>query len=98
MLNFSESESFSLTCLDALVYGTPLIASDCGGPAELFEHNHSGILVPNKDVPAMTRAILDLAANENKRRRFSQEGKKFVQEKFKALNTYCKLKALYQSV
>ena len=36
VLNFSEAESFSLTCLDALYYGVPLIATDCGGPAELF--------------------------------------------------------------
>ncbi|RZK45184.1 MAG: glycosyltransferase, partial [Hymenobacter sp.] len=50
VLNFSESESFSLTCLDALYYGTALIASDCGGPAELFEHDRSGLLVPNRDV------------------------------------------------
>ena len=57
VLNFSEAESFSLTCLDALYYGVPLIATDCGGPAELFENGRSGLLVPNRNVPAMAEAI-----------------------------------------
>lgn len=98
VLNFSESESFSLTCLDALVYGTPLIASDCGGPAELFENNQSGILVPNKEVAVMTRAMLDLSADAAKRRRFAEAGKDYVKEKFQPLHTYLKLKNLYRAV
>lgn len=60
VLNFSEAESFSLTCLDALYYGVPLIATDCGGPAELFEHGRSGWLVPNRDVEAMAGAMVEI--------------------------------------
>ena len=63
VINFSEAESFSLTCLDALYYGVPLIATDCGGPAELFESGQSGFLVPNRDVQAMANAINQLVAN-----------------------------------
>ncbi len=94
-LNFSESESFSLTCLDALYYGTPLIATDCGGPAELFEHNQSGILVPNKDIEAMSLAILELAASFEKRMLFSQKGKEFVKAKFNSANSFQKLNKVY---
>ena len=66
MLNFSESESFSMTCLESLYYGTPLIATDSGGPAELFKHGESGHLVPNRDVQAMAKAwpFLHTAGNE----------------------------------
>ena len=96
VLNFSESESFSLTCLDALYYGTPLIASDCGGPAELFEHGSSGLLVPNRDVPAMTAAINQLANDANLRTRFVEAGRAFVRQKFAPANTYDALGQLYQ--
>ncbi len=98
LLNFSESESFSLTCLDALFYGTPLIASDCGGPAELFEHGRSGLLVPNRDVPAMTAAIVRLAADPALRQQFAAAGRQYVRHKFRPEATIGQLAATYQAV
>ncbi len=98
LLNFSESESFSLTCLDALFYGTPLIASDCGGPAELFENEQSGLLVPNRDVPAMAAAISRLAASAALRARFATAGRAFVRRKFAPATTYEALGRLYRQV
>lgn len=96
VLNFSEAESFSLTCLDALYYGVPLIATDCGGPAELFEHGKSGLLVPNRDVPAMAAAIGTLAANEGLRQQFSGASRTFVRQKFAPAHTYELLAGCYQ--
>ncbi|MGI4873443.1 MAG: glycosyltransferase family 4 protein [Janthinobacterium lividum] len=98
VLNFSESESFSLTCLDALFYGTPLIASDCGGPAELFESGRSGLLVPNRDVPAMTAAIIQLAADATLRAGFVEAGRQYVRQKFAPAYTYLALRNLYTEV
>lgn len=98
LLNFSETESFSLTCLDALFYGTALIASDCGGPRELFESGRSGLLVPNKDRPAMTAAIVQLAADTEMRARFAAAGRAYVRQKFSADHTYRKLKDVYLSL
>ena len=98
ILNFSESESFSLTCLDALFYGIPLIASDCGGPAELFEHEKSGLLVPNRDVPAMAVAIGRLAADKTLREQFAQAGRAYVRHKFRPAATFERLEAIYLAV
>ena len=98
LLNFSESESFSLTCLDALYFGTPLIATDCGGPAELFENGASGLLVPNRDVAAMAAAIEDLAADAAKRARFAAAGRHFVRQKFRAGATYGQLAEIYRTL
>jgi glycosyltransferase involved in cell wall biosynthesis len=98
MLNFSESESFSLTCLDALFYGTPLIASDCGGPAELFEHGRSGLLVPNRDVAVMASSISRLASDKALQAGFAEAGRQFVRTKFAAVHTYSMLGQLYQQV
>ncbi|WP_152560035.1 glycosyltransferase family 4 protein [Hymenobacter sp. IS2118] len=96
VLNFSEAESFSLTCLDALYYGVPLIATDCGGPAELFENGKSGLLVPNRDVPAMTAAMLQLAGDATLRQQFSMASRVFVREKFAPAHTYQKLASCYR--
>lgn len=95
LLNFSETEALSLTCLDALFYGTALVTSDCGGPRELFEHEHSGLLVPNRNVPAMTAAIVELAADPAKRARFAEAGRAYVRRKFSPDATYRKLREVY---
>ena len=98
ILNFSEAESFSLTCLDALYYGVPLIASDCGGPAELFEAGKSGMLVPNRDVLAMADAMVELAGNVTMRRQFSAASRLFVRQKFAPASTYLRLANCYHYV
>jgi glycosyltransferase involved in cell wall biosynthesis len=98
VLNFSEAESFSLTCLDALYYGIPLIASNCGGPSELFETGQSGLLVPNRDVQAMAAAINELAGNKPMRKRFSAASRIFVRQKFAPANTYLLLADYYNII
>ena len=95
VINFSEAESFSLTCLDALYYGVPLIATDCGGPAELFESGQSGFLVPNRDVQAMANAINQLVANVALRLQFSAASRIFVRQKFAPTHTYLLLADCY---
>jgi glycosyltransferase involved in cell wall biosynthesis len=94
-LNFSISESFSMTCLEALYYGTPLIATDCGGPAELFEHGQSGYLVPVGAIHKMKEAILTLAGDARLRKQFSERGREYVIKKFIHHDTPGKLKDIY---
>lgn len=98
VLNFSEAESFSLTCLDALYYGVPLIATDCGGPGELFENGRSGLLVPNRVVPAMAEAMQRLAADAALRQRFSAASREFVRQKFAPAHTFEQLAGCYRRV
>ena len=76
----------------------PLIASDCGGPAELFEANVSGLLVPNRDVAAMAAAMVQLAENTGQRQAFAQASRVFVRQKFAPAHTYLHLAACYRAV
>jgi len=82
MLNFSKSESFSMTTLEALIYGTPIIVTNCGGPSEIVEHNISGMLVPVNDIAAMADAIVSLANDFDLRNSFILKGKERVLSKF----------------
>lgn len=82
LLNFSNAESLSMTCLEASYYGTPVIATRCGGPEEVIVHNSTGLLVPVADIDAMTNAILELAADNKKREAFAQAGKDYIRKKF----------------
>lgn len=98
VLNFSESESFSMTCLEALTYGTPLIATDSGGPKELFEHERSGLLVPNRDVEAMAAAIIRLSGDRNLRASFAKAGREYVSKKFSQKKSAHTLSAIYTQI
>lgn len=47
LLCVSERESFSLTILEAMSLNTPVITTDCGGPADIVDGGRYGILVDN---------------------------------------------------
>lgn len=95
-LNFSESESFSKTCLEALYYGTPLIASDCGGPAEIVDDKVTGLLVPNRDVGKMAEAMASLANDKVQRKEMGSTARIRVRQKFSIENTSYLLKRIYE--
>ena len=82
VLNFSEAESFSMTCLEAAYYGTPLIATRCGGPEEIIDNEVTGLTVPVKDTAAMEHAILQFADDFELRTQCAKAGRKYVEEKF----------------
>lgn len=86
VLNFSEAESFSMTCLEAAYYGTALIATRCGGPEEIIDNAKTGITVPVKDREAMKDAILLLAGNAVLRTQYAAAGKAYVRQKFNTAN------------
>jgi glycosyltransferase involved in cell wall biosynthesis len=81
-LNFSRSESFSLTCLEAGAYGLPVIATRSGGPDEIIEDCGSGFLVPVGDVDAMAARMADLLSDPNRAARMVKRGTALVNERF----------------
>ncbi|MBL6446873.1 glycosyltransferase family 4 protein [Fulvivirga sp. 29W222] len=95
VLNFSESESFSFTCAEALFYGVPLVATDSGGPAELFEHGKSGFLVERGNYSQMADYIKLLSRDFQLRKEFSDNGRTYVREKFSLEKTSLQIKQLY---
>ena len=98
VLNFSESESFSMTTLEALAYGTPVIATDCGGPAEIIENDVSGILVPINDTDAMAAAIVKLYRDGKLRNTMARNGIIRFREKFDLENQAELLHGVYQGL
>jgi glycosyltransferase involved in cell wall biosynthesis len=96
-LNFSESESFSMTCLEALYFGTPCIATACGGPSEIIEDGVSGLLVPVGDVSKMKELMIDLASDIEKRKLFSINGRLRARTVFNIETQAAKLATIYSS-
>lgn len=47
LLCVSERESFSLTLLESMAIGVPVITTNCGGPADIIDNGKYGLLVDN---------------------------------------------------
>ena len=92
VLNFSDSESFSLTCMEAMFIGRPVIATRCGGPEEIIDDSDNGYLVGRGNLPEMISALDKLIASDvEKRESIGRKAHISVSEKFSVANTVDKL-------
>jgi glycosyltransferase involved in cell wall biosynthesis len=96
--NFSSSESFSMTCLEAQYYGCCVVATNSGGPAEIIVDGKSGILVPVGDVNAMEKALTKLMADPSLRKSMGDFGAQHVRKKFAPSNTSEVLRSVYSEI
>jgi L-malate glycosyltransferase len=95
VLNFSKSESFSLTCLEAMAVGRPVISTNSGGPSEIIVDKESGILVPVGDVLAITSAMDYLMGDPDSCEKIGKAAFGHVRKKFSRENTIAKLQEAY---
>jgi glycosyltransferase involved in cell wall biosynthesis len=96
LLNFSESESFSLTCLESMFNGRPVVATRCGGPEEIVDHDSTGILVDKNDIEGMANAMEYLITHPQEREEMGRKAYHRVREKFSRANTVEKLAQVYR--
>jgi glycosyltransferase involved in cell wall biosynthesis len=75
----SRYEGFGNVLIEAMACGSCVVAFDCPeGPAEIITHGHDGILVPDGDVDALSRAIERVCLDSNKRDRLGRNARESV--------------------
>ncbi|MBI3492232.1 MAG: glycosyltransferase family 4 protein, partial [Acidobacteria bacterium] len=67
-------ESFGIVLLEAMACGTPVVASDIEGYADLIGGDDSAVLVPPRDVDALGAALAALMGDEPRRRALAARG------------------------
>lgn len=92
----SFTESLSVVAREAMAAGKPVISSDVGGMKEIIHCGNNGILVPARDVPALSGAIQDLLDHSQKIQRFGEKARTLIESKFSITLWVSKMIALYR--
>lgn len=63
LVHSAEREPLGRVIMEAMAVGVPTVAFDQAGPAELIEHEETGLLVPEADVSALAAAAAGILTN-----------------------------------
>ena len=94
----SVSEGISLTLLEAMATGLPVVATAVGGNPEIVVHGETGLLAPPKSPEAIAAAILQLIRDPETAGRMGQAGRRRVEEEFDLRRVVQKYESLYTSL
>ncbi len=78
----SSSEALPTVLIEAAAAGRPVVATRVGGTAEVVRENHTGLLVPPNDPPALATAIAELLNNPKRLREFGSIAQLHAKENF----------------
>lgn len=75
-------ENFPNVCLEAMSYGSAVVATRVGGLAEIVENEKTGLLVePNNPLP-LAQSIVYLLTNTEKREELAKNANKRIKERY----------------
>lgn len=94
----SITESASMTILEAMAAGRPVVATRTGGNPELVVHGDSGYLVPVGDHRGVSEALTRIMACPDLLRKMENAGRARFQELFTLDKTLTAYKELYEEV
>lgn len=78
-LNTNRIDNMPVSVVEACAFGLPVVATEVGGIPFLLTDRENGLLVPDGDVSAMTRAVKELLADPELTRTISQNAGKLAE-------------------
>jgi len=90
-----NQEGIPNSMLEAMATGLPVFATDHGGIPEAIENGVSGILVPERDYEALSRALLETVQDRHLLARLARNGANAVAEKFDRRKQIRRLEEIY---
>ena len=75
----SDVEGFGLTSIEAMACGAALVTTDNGGARDYARHDDTALMVPTGDAAALADQVCALLADDDRRGRIAQAGRREVQ-------------------
>lgn len=89
-------EGLSMSLLEAMASGLPVVASEVSGTVQVVLPGEMGYLVPPGDVPALTEAIKQVLVNPERAQMMGDKGRRHVAANFSAQKQADEHLALYR--
>lgn len=77
-----DTEGLGIVMIEALAHEKPVVASAVGGIGDVIVSGTTGLLVPEKDPPALAQGILTLLSNPQRSQQMGRVGLQDVQARF----------------
>ena len=95
-ISSSRTEGISLTLLEAMAVGLPVVATAVGGNPEIIVPDVTGYLVPAADPESLTNAVIRLCAEHGSWLQMGEQGRLRVAEHFDVRRMARDYEALYR--
>jgi glycosyltransferase involved in cell wall biosynthesis len=94
----SLSEGLSMTLLESMSHGLPVVATRVGGNPEIVRDGETGYLVPARDPAAFAARVVELLCNAERRRDMGRAGRAVVARDFSLIGTAARYQAVYDGL
>jgi glycosyltransferase involved in cell wall biosynthesis len=94
----SLSEGLSITLLESMSHGIPVVATNVGGNPEVVVDGRTGYLVPPKNAHSLADRIVHLLRDPGLRLRMGEEGRQRVERDFQLRDVANRYLDLYRSM
>lgn len=91
----SLSEGISLTLLEAMASGLPIVATRVGGNPEVVRDGETGLLVPPENPDALAKTLLRLRGDRDTCVRFGAAGRRRIEARFDIRRMVAEYELLY---
>lgn len=98
VLSTRTDEPFATTVVQAMMAGSPVVATATGGSPEIVTPGETGLLVPSADPNALAEALCQLIENRELASRMARQAREFVLEFNREEVTTSQVEKLYEEV
>jgi glycosyltransferase involved in cell wall biosynthesis len=94
----SLTEGFSLTTIEAMASGLPVVTTDCVGPRDIIENGVDGLIVEKRDPDLFCKAVVNLLNDPDRSRAMGEAARKKAARDFSVRRSVQRIQDVFLSL